>query len=240
MASVLDLEFALGGEGLRLLELGKQIGELAGEDPDRDGVHRRHGWNPYGAAGGEVMAGFLPSIVYRRCIAHPDVDCNRRAVGSIASGREEETMADAKFKPTAMSVTEFLTKLEDPQKRADSKILVEMMTRLTGKKPRCGSPGIVGFGEYHYKYAVGPRGRHSAGRASRRARPSSRSILMAARTPKSARACWRALGKHRMGKGCLYVKRLDQVDLGCSRAARPATRWRRAQGDSIQSKVAPQ
>jgi hypothetical protein len=61
-------------------------------------------------------------------------------------------MAEAAFRPTGKSVTEFLTQLEDPQKRADSRVLVEIMTRVTGKKPKMWHPGIVGFGEFHYTY----------------------------------------------------------------------------------------
>jgi len=121
-------------------------------------------------------------------------------------------MADAKFKPaTDMSVTEFLTKLDDPQKRADSRILVEMMSRVTGKKPRLWEYGVVGFGEYHYKYASGREG--DSPLAAFSPRKADFSIYLDPQDTEERAALLSRLGKHRMGKGCLYVKRLDQVDL---------------------------
>ena len=121
-------------------------------------------------------------------------------------------MAEAAFQPTGKSVTEFLTQLDDPQKRADSKVLVEMMARLTGKKPKIWHPGIVGFGEYHYKYASGREG--DSPLAAFSPRKTEFSIYLDGREDTDARNELLAnLGKHRMGKGCLYVKRLDQVDL---------------------------
>jgi len=121
-------------------------------------------------------------------------------------------MADGKFKPADMSATEFLSKLDDPQRRADSRVLVEMMSRVTGKKPRMWGYGIVGFGQYHYKYASGTEGDSPlAGFSPRKAEFS---IYLDGRGDVEARDKLLArLGKHRMGKGCLYVKRLDQVDL---------------------------
>ena len=120
-------------------------------------------------------------------------------------------MADAKFRPAEMNVTEFLTKLDDPQKRADSKILVEMMSRVTGQKARLWEYGVIGFGHYHYKYASGHEGDSPlAAFAPRKAEFSI--YLDPADTEERAELLSR-LGKHRMGKGCLYVKRLDQIDL---------------------------
>ena len=120
-------------------------------------------------------------------------------------------MADAKFRPAEMNVTEFLTKLDDRQKRADSKILVEMMSRVTGKKARLWEYGVIGFGHYHYKYASGHEGDSPlAAFAPRKAEFSI--YLDPADTEERAELLSR-LGKHRMGKGCLYVKRLDQIDL---------------------------
>jgi hypothetical protein len=121
-------------------------------------------------------------------------------------------MAEAAFRPTGKSVTEFLTQLEDPQKRADSRVLVEIMTRVTGKKPKMWHPGIVGFGEFHYTYGSGREGDMPLAAFS--PRKTEFSIYLDGRADTEPRAEILArLGKHRMGKGCLYVKRLDQVDL---------------------------
>lgn len=121
-------------------------------------------------------------------------------------------MAEAKFKPAETSVGEFLTALDDPRRRAESKTLVEMMTRITGQKPRLWAYGIVGFGEYHYKYASGREG--DSPLAAFSPRKADLSIYLSAHDDVDERdALLARLGKHRMGKGCLYVKRLDQVDL---------------------------
>lgn len=118
----------------------------------------------------------------------------------------------AAFSPTGKSVTEFVTQLDDPQKRADSKILVAMMTRLTGEKPKMWHPGIVGFGQFHYKYGSGREGEMPLAAFS--PRKTEFSIYLNGREDEEPRNELLArLGKHRMGKGCLYVKRLDQVDL---------------------------
>jgi hypothetical protein len=122
-------------------------------------------------------------------------------------------MAEAKFKPaTEMSVIEFLTKLDDPQKRADSKVLVEMMSRVTGKKPQLWEYGVVGFGEYHYKYASGREG--DSPLAAFSPRKADFSIYLDPHDTEERAELLSRLGKHRMGKGCLYVKRLEQIDLG--------------------------
>ena len=121
-------------------------------------------------------------------------------------------MAEAAFQPTGKSVTEFLTQLEDPQKRADSQVLVEMMTRVTGEKAKMWMYGIVGFGQYRYRYASGHEGEGLL--AAFAPRKGEFSIYLDGRGDTEERDKLLArLGKHRMGKGCLYVKRLDQIDL---------------------------
>ena len=114
------------------------------------------------------------------------------------------------------SVVEFLAKLDEPQKRADSRLLVEMMSRVTGEEPKLAHPGIVAFGNYHYKYASGHEGDSAlAGFAPRKGEFSIYIHGSATPDETDARdALLTKLGKHRMGKGCLYIKRLDQIDLG--------------------------
>jgi hypothetical protein len=121
-------------------------------------------------------------------------------------------MAEAKTKPTGVSVTEFLTRVEDPQRRADSKVLVEMMSRITGEKPRMWGPTIVGFGQYHYKYASGREGDAPLGGFSPR-KTDLTVYLSVDDDPATRRKLLERLGKHRATKSCLYIKRLDQVDM---------------------------
>jgi hypothetical protein len=120
-------------------------------------------------------------------------------------------MAGAAFQPTSQSVTEFLTQLADPQKRADSKILVDLLSRLTGHEPVMWHPGIVGFGQYHYKYDSGREG--DSPLAAFSPRKTGFSIYLDAHDSDERRNLLSRLGPHRMGKGCLYVKRLDQIDV---------------------------
>ncbi len=140
-------------------------------------------------------------------------------------------MAETKTKPTGASVMEFLTRVEDPQKLADSKVLVAMMTRITGTKPTMWGPGIVGFGTYHYIYASGHEGDAClAGFSPRKAEFSiylNGSFAPDAEGPRGDLLA--RLGKHRMGKGCLYVKRLNQVDLTVlEQLVRNSVDWLRA------------
>jgi hypothetical protein len=114
---------------------------------------------------------------------------------------------------SSASVTEFLTRLDDPQKRADSKALVDMMTKVTGKKPKLWGRDIVGFGQYHYRYPTGTEG--DAPLAAFSPRKAEFSIYLDAHEDTGVRDALLAhLGKHRVGRGCLYVKRLEQIDLG--------------------------
>ena len=103
-----------------------------------------------------------------------------------------------------------------------------MMTRITGEKPKMWGPSIVGFGSYHYKYASGHEG--DACLAGFSPRKAEFSIYLDTPEDSAERSDLLArLGKHRMGKGCLYVKRLEQVDLGVlEQLVRHSVEWARA------------
>lgn len=120
-------------------------------------------------------------------------------------------MAETKTKPTEIDVGEFIAKVEDPRKRADSHALVEMMSRLSGEPPKMWGPTIIGFGSYHYKYASGHEG--DACMAGFSPRKAEFSIYLSPEPTETREALLAKLGKHRMGKGCLYVKRLDGLDM---------------------------
>ena len=120
-------------------------------------------------------------------------------------------MAETKTKPTDVPVEEFIAQVEDPVKRADSRALIAMMQKLTGEPPKMWGPRIVGFGRYHYKYASGHEGDSCiAGFSPRKAEFS---IYLMPEVVIEREDLLKSLGKHRMGKGCLYVKRLQDVDL---------------------------
>jgi hypothetical protein len=115
------------------------------------------------------------------------------------------------MEPTDRSVTAFLSEIDDSQKRSDSKVLVKMMSRITGRTPRLWGRDIVGFGQCHYTYASGTEG--DAPLAAFSPRKAEFSIYLWAADSDERQNLLSRLGKHRMGKGCLYVKRLEHVDL---------------------------
>ena len=123
-------------------------------------------------------------------------------------------MAEQKTKPNTGDVSEFLGQIEDEQKRADAHALTELMSTVTGEPPVLWGT-IVGFGQYHYKYPTGHEGDTClAGFSPRKAEFSI--YLMGTYFPEEnerREALLARLGKHRMGKACLYVKRLKDIDM---------------------------
>jgi Domain of unknown function (DU1801) len=118
-------------------------------------------------------------------------------------------MADNKTKPTKLSVAAFIDKLTDLNRRADAKTLVQMMQRATGEKPKMWGPSIVGFGSYHYRYDSGREGDMPLIAFS----PRKAATVLYNMTGFSDSEALRAkLGKHTTGKGCLYIKKLADVN----------------------------
>lgn len=118
-------------------------------------------------------------------------------------------MAENKTKPTQQSVTEFVNGIEDKDRRADVKKVAAMMRRVTGKKAKMWGPGIVGYGEYHYKYASGREGDFMITGYSPRKQSLSVYIMPGF---SSFGSLMKKLGKHKIGKSCLYINRLSDVD----------------------------
>jgi len=119
-------------------------------------------------------------------------------------------MAEIKTKPTAVSVDKFIGAVPDEQKREDSYILIDMMKKMTKADPKMWGPSIIGFGTYHYKYASGHEGDMPVTAFS--PRKDAISIYIMGSLPQN-KELFRKLGKHKMGKSCLYVKRLSDVDI---------------------------
>ncbi len=119
-------------------------------------------------------------------------------------------MAKQKTNPTDVDVGAFLDNVADDQQRADSFVLLKMMQDITGLKPRMWGPTMVGFGEYHYKYASGHEGDcFQVGFAPRKGQISLYFMPGVGRFA----AGLKTLGKHKTGKACLYIKRLADIDL---------------------------
>src|SRR5438552_17692540 len=118
-------------------------------------------------------------------------------------------MADNKTKPTKLSVSAFIDTLTDQTKRADAKTLVKLMQSATGEKPKMWGPSIIGFGSYHYRYESGREGDMPlAGFSPRKAA----TVLYISAGFSDSEALLAKLGKHTTGKGCLYIKKLADVD----------------------------
>ena len=118
-------------------------------------------------------------------------------------------MADNKTKPTKLSVAAFIAALTDPTRRADAKALVKLMQSAAGEKPTMWGPSIIGFGSYHYKYESGREGDMPLiGFSPRKAA----NVLYGMTGSSDSKALLAKLGKHTTGKGCLYIKKLADVD----------------------------
>jgi hypothetical protein len=115
-------------------------------------------------------------------------------------------MAENKTQPTKLSVTALINAITDPARRADAKTLVKLMQEASGEKPQMWGPSIIGFGSYHYKYESGREGDMPiVGFSPRKAA----TVLYGVA---GARDLLPKLGKHTTGKGCLYIKKLADVD----------------------------
>jgi hypothetical protein len=117
-------------------------------------------------------------------------------------------MYEAKTKPTESSVSAYLDAIEDEGRRKDCKELAKLMTRVTGCEPKMWGTSIVGFDQYHYKYASGHQG--DACIVGFSSRKGDLSVFMVAGY-EGAEGLLAELGKHKLGKACLYVKRLSDV-----------------------------
>lgn len=119
-------------------------------------------------------------------------------------------MAELKTKPTNVSVKKFLNSLKDEQKREDSFVVMEMMKKITGEEPKMWGPSIVGFGKYHYKYDSGHEGDMCMAGFSPRKEALTIYLVPGFQKNKSL---MEKLGKHKTGKSCLYIKKLEDVEL---------------------------
>lgn len=124
-------------------------------------------------------------------------------------------MAANKTVPTAGSVADFLGRIASPQRLADAGALIDLMQRIAGEPPRMWGPSIIGFRSYHYRHDSGREG--DMPRISFSPRKTDLVLYVGVSRPEIA-ALLPSLGKHRTGKGCLYVKSLGDVDVAALEA----------------------
>ena len=122
---------------------------------------------------------------------------------------KESKMAEIKTKVNDASVEEFLSKVEDEQKRQDCFEIVKLMKQVTKKEPKMWGPAIIGFGSYHYKYESGREGDMPQIAFSPRKQNLTLYIGVG---DSSDNPLLKKLGKYTTGKVCLYIKKLADVD----------------------------
>ncbi len=119
-------------------------------------------------------------------------------------------MAELKTKKTNASVAGFVAKIRDSQRRDECRQLIKLMKSVSGKTPRMWGASIVGFGDYHYEYQSGRSGDWFLMGFS----PRKQNLTIYALTRFAA---WEPLlaklGKFKTGESCLYIKRLEDIDL---------------------------
>src|SRR6266705_6388992 len=119
-------------------------------------------------------------------------------------------MAENKTTPNDQDVEQFLNSFDGERKRKDSFTILELMKHVTGREPRMCCSSIVGFGSYHYTYESGREGDMPLAGFSPRKQNLTLYIMGGFERYDDL---LKKLGKHTTGKGCLYIKRLDDVDL---------------------------
>ena len=118
-------------------------------------------------------------------------------------------MAGNKTLPTKLSAATFIKKIRDPVRRQDCQRLAKMMREIVGKNATMWGSRIVGFGQYHYRYASGREGDFMLTGFS----PGTRNLTIYIMSGfDNYESLMNSLGKYKTGKSCLYVRKLDDID----------------------------
>ena len=118
-------------------------------------------------------------------------------------------MATTKTKPTGASIKEYIASRASEQQAADCKALMAMFEKLTGETPHMWGPSIVGYGSYKYTYDTGHSGEAPLAGFAIRGREL---VLYLCCDQEKQKGVLSRLGKHRMTKSCLYIKKLADID----------------------------
>ena len=123
-------------------------------------------------------------------------------------------MAELKTKPNDASVEAFLNSVENEKRRLDCFTVLELMRDVTGAEPQMWGSSIVGFGRYHYKYASGREGDWFLTGFAPRKQALTLYIMSGF---EQYDMLMEDLGKYKTGKSCLYVKKIEDIDLDALR-----------------------
>jgi Domain of unknown function (DU1801) len=127
---------------------------------------------------------------------------------NFSKKNDKINMAKNKTVETQNSVTGFLNKIADEQRRKDCSAIVELITKNTGFEPKMWGTSIVGFGSYHYKYDSGREGDAPlVGFASR-----ANAIVLYLCDFEKRDEMLSKFGKYKTGKGCVYIQKLKDID----------------------------
>jgi hypothetical protein len=119
-------------------------------------------------------------------------------------------MAKNKTKETQKSVAAFIKSLPNETRRKDGLRLLEIFKRQTGCEPKMWGPSIIGFGKYHYKYESGHEGDAPLAAFSPR---SASLVLYLSGKFENREELLKKLGKHKISKACLYINKLDDINI---------------------------
>jgi hypothetical protein len=118
-------------------------------------------------------------------------------------------MTQNKTQPTKANVNDYLETIKNPHRKKDCQEILDLMKKITKEKPEMWGGSIVGFGSYHYKYASGREGDWmKVGFSSRK---KSISFYLTCDLDQMTPTL-KTLGKHKRGVGCLYIKKLDDIN----------------------------
>lgn len=119
-------------------------------------------------------------------------------------------MAENKTQPTTIKPADFIDSVEHPVRRDDARALLALMERISGWEAQMWGPAIIGFGSYHYKYESGREG--DSMRTGFSPRKANMAVYIMPGYSDYAEMLAR-LGKHKLGKSCLYINKLADVDM---------------------------
>jgi Domain of unknown function (DU1801) len=122
-----------------------------------------------------------------------------------------------KTQQNAASPEDFVASVENEARRTDAQKLLEWFEQVTGLRPRMWGPSIIGYGRYHYEYDSGRQGEFMLTGFSPRKSAISIYVMPGYRSDAMQDNLVR-LGRHKLGKSCLYINKLDDVDLTVLRA----------------------
>lgn len=121
-------------------------------------------------------------------------------------------MSANKTQPTRIDPVEFLSGVEPAQRRSDGLVLLEMFNGITDLKPKMWGPSMVGYGRYRYQYESGSKGEYFLTGFSPRKQNLSVYIMPGYQWG-NMQANLSKLGKHKLGKSCLYINKLSDIDM---------------------------